>query len=164
MLSLGKLINIIRLIEAISATAAYAAVACLLIIDVIGRELFKVSFLGSQQLAVYGAILAGFLGLTIATSDNSHLRPEFMDFLLKKYDHSVKKLGDFISGMFFLGACYVAWTFVEVSMEARDRAPVHYFLVWPLQMIIPYAFASAGLKHLIFCLRPELKPDGSEKI
>lgn len=150
--------------EAIVATAAYAAVAGILMVDVIGRELFQTSFLGAQQLAVYGAIIAGFLGLTLATSDNAHLRPEFMDFLFRRHEHVVRVLGDVISGIFFLGAAYVAWTFVEISMQAKDRAPVLYFVVWPLQLVIPYAFASAGLKHLAYALRTDLRPEPAGKV
>ncbi len=155
---LSVLIIALRQIEGIVATAAYAVVAGLLMTDVIGRELFQTSFLGAQQLAVYGAIMAGFLGLSLATSDNAHLRPGFMDFLFQRHEHIAVRIGDLISAMFFLGAAYVAWTFVDVSMEAKDRAPVLYFVVWPLQLIIPYAFASCALKHLIFSFRPELKP------
>ena len=144
--------------EAIVAAVAYAAVASLLMADVIGRELFGQAFLGTQQLAVYAAILAGFLGLTLATSDNSHLRPEFMDFALRHWSGPVERLGDALSCLFFLVAAYVAWTFVAISMEAGDRAPVLYFVVWPLQLVIPYAFLSAALKHLAFAARPDLKP------
>ena len=61
------------------------------------------------------------------------------------------------AGFFFAGA-YVAWTFVQVSMQAGDKAPVMYFVLWPLQLVIPYAFGSAGAKHLIFALHPALKP------
>lgn len=145
------------------ATAAYSFVAGLLIFDVVGRELFKTSFLGAQQLAVYGAIMAGFLGLTLATSDHTHLRPAFMDFLFSRHEQLIGRVGDFISSVFFFGSAYVAWTFVQVSMEAGDRAPVLYFVVWPLQLVIPYAFASSGLKHLAFSLQPALKPVQSEK-
>lgn len=146
------------------ATAAYAAVAGILMIDVIGRELFSTSFFGAQQLAVYGAIIAGFLGLTLATSDNAHLRPAFMDFVFGRWERGVTRLGDAISGVFFCAAAYVAWTFVAVSMEAGDRAPVLYFFVWPLQLVIPYACVSAGLKHLVFAIRPDLKPRADERL
>ncbi len=144
--------------ESVVATAAYAVVAILLMVDVIGRELFSSTFLGMQQIAVYGAIVAGFLGLTLATSDNSHLRPEFLDFVAGPFEKLVKRLGDILSAFFYFGATYVALTFVAVSMEVGDKAPVLYFVLWPLQLVIPYAFFSAGLKHLIFGLKPVLKP------
>lgn len=144
--------------ESVVATAAYAVVAILLMVDVIGRELFSTSFLGMQQVAVYGAIVAGFLGLTLATSDNAHLRPEFLDFLAGPFEGQAIRLGDLLSAVFYFGATYVAFTFVQISYEAGDKAPVLYFALWPLQLVIPYAFLSAGLKHLIFALKPSLKP------
>lgn len=151
-------LRILRGLESLVATAAYAGVAALLIYDVIGREIFGTSFLGADQLAVYGAIIAGFLGLSLATSDNAHLRPGFMDFVFRKHEAAIVRIGDLVSCIFFLVAAFVAWSFVDVSMAAKDRAPVFYFVVWPLQLIIPYAFASCAIKHGIFALRPELKP------
>ena len=159
-----RLVRTLRTVEAIAATGAYAAVAGLLMADVIGRELFRSSIFGAQQLAVYGAILAGFLGLSLATSDNAHLRPEFMDFLTRRHENLTVRVGDAISALFFFLAAYVAWTFVAISWEAGDRAPVLYFVVWPLQLIIPYAFASCGLKHLIFAVRPSIKPSAGSKV
>jgi len=158
------LVRTLRLIEAIVATAAYAAVAGLLMADVIGRELVRSSIFGGQQLAVYGAIIAGFLGLTLATSDNAHLRPEFMDFVFRRHERNMVRVGDLISALFFFLSAYVAWTFVAISWEAGDRAPVLYFVVWPLQLIIPYAFVSAGLKHLVFAIRTDIKPAPGEKV
>ena len=158
------LVHTLRQIEAIVATAAYAAVAGLLMADVIGRELFRLSIFGGQQLAVYGAIVAGFLGLTLATSDNAHLRPEFMDFVFRRHERNMVRVGDLISALFFFLSAYVAWTFVAISWEAGDRAPVLYFVVWPLQLIIPYAFVSAGLKHLVFAIRADIKPAPGEKV
>lgn len=157
-LVLPALLKWLTLGEQIVATVAYGTVAGLLMADVIGRELFSQSFLGAQQLAVYGAIIAGFLGLTLATSDASHLRPGFMDFVFSSRAHLISRIGDAVSALFFMASAVVAWSFVAVSMDAGDRAPVLYFLVWPLQIIIPYAFASAGIKHAIFALLPHLKP------
>jgi len=148
----------LKLFESIVATTAYVIVAGLLIVDVVGRELFGISLLGAQQLAVYGAIIAGFLGLTLATSDNCHLRPGFLDFVFHSAENTVRRVGDFISAAFFFAGAYVAWTFVIASMDNLDKAPVLYFVVWPLQLVIPYAFISSGLKHLIFALHPTLKP------
>jgi len=155
---LRSILKWLRLSEAIVATAAYAVVAIFLMVDVIGRELFSTAILGTQQLAIYGAIIAGFLGLSLATSDNAHLRPEFLDFLGRGFERAVIRSGDFVSAAFFFGCAFVALKFVSISMEAGDRAPVLYFTLWPLQLVLPYAFASSGLKHLIFALDPGSKP------
>ena len=154
---LSTVVNGLKLIESVVATIAYAIVAGLLMADVIGREIFATSFLGAQQIAVYGAIIAGFLGLTLATSDNGHLRPEFMDFAFARQEAMVRRVGDIISALFFFVGAYIALTFVGISKASGDRAPVLYFFVWPLQLVIPYAFASSGLKHLAFAINPTLK-------
>jgi len=159
---MAQILQVLRVLESLVATLAYAGVAMLLIYDVIGREVFGTSFLGADQLAVYGAIIAGFLGLSLATSDNAHLRPAFMDFVFKGREALAIRLGDAVSTVFYFAAAIVAWSFVAVSMEAQDRAPVFYFVVWPLQVIIPYAFLSCAVKHAIFVARPGLKPAPSE--
>lgn len=155
---LAAALRLLKLAESIAAAAAYGVVAALLMIDVVGRELFAATFLGMQQLAVYGAIVAGFAGLTLATSDDAHLRPGFMDFAAGERGPQARRLGDFLSALFFACACAASFGFVLASMEYGDKAPVMYFPLWPLQLVIPYAFASAGLKHLIFALDPSLKP------
>lgn len=153
----------VTLTEAIAATISYAVVAVILMVDVIGREVFYTSFLGLQKLAVYGAIVAGFLGLTLAASDNAHLRPALLDRLTPpRLEQLVQRLGDVVSAAFFFSGAWICWSFVAHSMDSGDRAPVLYFLLWPLQLVIPYAFASAGLKHLIFAADPALKPAASE--
>jgi len=61
------------------ATAAYAGVAGLLLADVLSREFLGEAIWGAQKIAVFGAIIAGFLGLVLSTASNSHLRPQFAD-------------------------------------------------------------------------------------
>ena len=100
-MQLRSALTFLTVLESIVATAAYAVVAGLLMVDVVGRELFATTFLGLQQLAVYGAIVAGFLGLTLATSDNAHLRPAFLDFLAGRHQALVARPGDVLSAGFF---------------------------------------------------------------
>lgn len=155
---LRALVGYITRAEALTATTAYAVVAGLLVAEVIGREFFGATFLGVQQLAVYAAILAGFLGLTLATSENKHLRPEALDFLTKRLGVQMTRLSDLVSSIFFFCCSAVSANFVLASMVAQDKAPVLYFHLWPLQLVIPYAFASSGLKHFCFFLRNDLRP------
>ena len=159
---LRLILRMITAAEGIAAASAYTVVAALLILEVVGREFFATTFLGSEQLAVYGAIIAGFLGLTLATSENAHLRPEFLDFVTRPYESLIRRGSDLLASLFFFGAAIVAAQFVSVSMNSSDKAPILYFVLWPLQLVIPYTFASAGLKHLIFTLQPELKRDTRE--
>lgn len=81
-----------------------------------------------------------------------------MDSVFRKKEAAVMRVGDALSAVFFVAAAGVAWQFVSLSMEARDRAPVFYFVLWSLQIVIPYAVLACAIKHGIFALRPELKP------
>jgi TRAP-type C4-dicarboxylate transport system permease small subunit len=115
---------------------------------VVGREVFGRSFLGADQLAVFGAIVAGFLGLTLATSDNAHLRPAFMDFVLGKHETTAVRVGDVISAVFFFGAAVTAWSFVTVSMDYQDKAPVSTLCCGRCRLFCPTPLHHAALSTL----------------
>lgn len=150
-----KLLRGLNWLESAAAALAYALVAGLLIADVVGREVFGNGVFGAQKMAVYGAVVAGFLGLSLATAKNSHLRPSFLDFVIQ--NDAIERVGDFFSAAFFLAMAYIGGEFVQQSFEYADRAAVLYWLLWPIQLVIPYAFVSTSLRHLIFGLYPELK-------
>jgi TRAP-type C4-dicarboxylate transport system permease small subunit len=138
------------------AVAAYAVTCGLLLADVVSREVFSQAIWGAQKIAVFGAIIAGILGLTIAVGRNVHLRPSFADgFLPFKW---VDQAGDLISAILFAGLCWYAIEFVGESINFDDRAEVIYIPLWPIQIIFPYAFATAALRHFIYFLVPETKP------
>ncbi len=139
---------------------AYTIVAILLIGDVIGREVFNVSILGTKIIAVYTAIVAGFVGFSLATAANAHLRPEAFDRLVTgPAGDALARTGDAVTGVFYLVLAWFGFTFVQFSMEAGDRAAVLYFALWPIQLIIPYTFVSSAIRHFAFAWRPELKPN-----
>ena len=142
--------------EGFVAVAAYAVTCGLLLAAVFSRELFSQSIWGAQKLAVFGAIVAGILGLTIAVGNNAHLRANFADRLLP-YPWA-DRLGDLISALLFAGLCWYSILFVGESIEFHDRAEVINIPLWPVQLVFPYAFGTAALRHLIYFLSPGLKP------
>lgn len=153
------LLNGLNRIEAIAAMAAYVVVAALLIGDVIGREVLSQPIFGAQKMAVFAAIVAGFLGLSIATAANAHLRPMFMDRAMPAHlSVPVERLGDFVAGLFYVFMAWVAVQFVQQSFLFNDKAAVIYWPLWPIQLIIPYALCSSAVRHLIFAVWPTLKP------
>ncbi|MGB0505722.1 MAG: TRAP transporter small permease [Pikeienuella sp.] len=153
----GRVLRIIDQVESLAATLAYLIIAGLLIGDVLGRELLGVGIFGAQKMAVFAAIVAGFLGLALATSSNSHLRPTFLDPLLK--GQVFDRIGDAMSCVFYLFMAAVAVQFIQLSIEYNDRAAVLYWLLWPIQLVIPYALASTALRHGLFAGWPALKPE-----
>ena len=152
-----RILRLADLVESIAASAAYLLVAALMIGDVLGREILGTGIFGAQKMAVYAAVVAGFLGLALATSANAQLRPTFLDHVLK--GPAFDRLGDAVACAFYLFLTWVAVQFILQSMEFEDRAAVLYWLLWPIQIVIPYALASTALRHGLFAGWPALKPE-----
>lgn len=146
-------------IEAVVAALAYAIVAGLLLGEIVAREIFLSAIWGSQKMAVFGAIIAGFLGLCLATAANSHLRPQFADgWWPSSWQPTIGRIGDVVSAVIFLALAGIAAIYVSDTIASQDRAAVLYILLWPIQLVLPYAFFSCSLRHLIFAIQPALKP------
>jgi len=145
--------------ESVLAAIAYAVVVALLLGEIIAREVFLETIWGSQKMAVFAAIIAAFFGLAIATAANAHLRPQFADhWWPRAWQPAVERFGDFLSAAIFAGLGVVATMYIMDTYANGDRAAVLYWPLWPIQLILPYAFFASGLRHLAFGLMPALKP------
>ena len=157
---LARALRTLYWFEAGLATAAYAGVAGLLLADVLSRVFLGEAIWGAQKIAVFGAIVAGFLGLVLSTASNSHLRPQFADgWFPRAWSPGVSRIGDVFSGVLYVGFAIVAVGYVEESIAARERAAVLYTPLWPIQIVLPYAFFSSAVRHFSFAAFPELKPE-----
>lgn len=146
-------------IESAVAVIAYLVVAGLLLGEIAAREVFSTTIWGSQKMAVFAAIVAAFLGLSLATASNSHLRPQFADaWWPSAWYAAMGRIGDALSCLIYLGLGAVAVLYVSATYEYGDRAAVLYWPLWPIQLIIPYALFSSSLRHLAFAIWPEMKP------
>ena len=146
-------------IEAGLATVAYAAVAGLLLLDVLSREIVGEAIWGAQKLAVFGAIVAAFLGLCLATASNSHLRPQFTDtWFPRTWNPGIGRIGDLVSAAVFIFLGVIALGYLSESIANKERAAVLYVPLWPIQIVLPYAFFSSAFRHLAFAAYPDLKP------
>jgi len=155
----APLLNALQRIEGAVAALAYATVALLLMADVLGREIFGEGIFGAPKMAVYAAIVAGFLGLALATGAGSHLRPAFLDGVIPdRFDRQVWQAADIVSALVYLGLAWVAIEFVLSTRQSSDRAAVLYWLLWPIQVVMPYAFISCALRHALFAIAPSLRP------
>ncbi|MDA4845150.1 TRAP transporter small permease [Hoeflea poritis] len=150
-----KILRLLMQTEAIVAALAYAATTLLLLADVFSREFLSRSLWGAQQSAILLSILAGMIGLTLATGRQAHFRPEFADGILAF--SWVDRLGDLISAILFAGFAYFAVEFVVESRNFSDRVPVINLTLWPVQIVVPYAMASSAIKHFVFALNPAAK-------
>lgn len=146
-------------IESTVAALAYVIVASLLLGEIVAREIFATTIWGSQRMAIYAAIYAGFLGLCLATAANAHLRPQFADnWWPKRWSGSLNRVGDLISAGLFIWLFFVGLEYIVASYEANETAPVIRWKLWWIQSVIIYAFLSSAVRHLVFAARPDLKP------
>lgn len=153
------LLALILRVEAVVAAVAYVVVAGLLLGEIIARDVFLSSIWGSQQVAVFAAIVAGFMGLSLATAANAHLRPQFADHWWPAvWQHRVAMIGDLLSALIFAGLGVVAVLYIHDTFVNDDRAAVLYWPLWPLQLVLPYAFFASALRHFAFAFWPDLKP------
>jgi len=151
--------KILTKIEAVLAALAYVLVASLLLGEVVAREVFTTSIWGSQKIAVFAAIVAGFFGLALATASNSHLRPQFADgWWPSDLRPAISRIGDGLSALLFAALGVVAAFYLHDTIANGDRAAVLYWPLWPIQLVLPYAFFSCAFRHLGFAAWPALKP------
>ena len=149
-------------IEAAVASLAFAGVAALILFDVLGREFFNKGLFGAQKYAVYATVVAGFLGLVLATATGRHLKAEVARPLTPPgWDAVVERLSDLVSAAMFIVLGVVALIYVSETFAADERAAVLYIPIWPMQLVLPYAFFSCALRHLVFAAFPALRPDGN---
>lgn len=156
----GAVLLVLEETEGYVAMLAYAGLAALLIADVLMREVFSIPILGAQSLAVLAAIVAGFLGLSLATARGMHLRPALFDNLLpSRFDRYVERGSDLVAAVFYILIAVFALRFIGESRAAGDRAAVLYFPLWPIQLVMPYAFMSCAIRHAAYALNPGFKAD-----
>lgn len=156
--ALGAILALMETVEGFVAMLAYAGVAALLITDVVMREFLGIPILGAQSLAVLGAIIAGFLGLSLAAAKGMHLRPAVLDHVLPaRFDPYIARSSDVIASVFYFAIAYFAVRFVGESQLMGDKAAVLYFPLWPIQLVMPYAFLSCAIRHAAYAVEPELK-------
>lgn len=157
MIGISKIFKSLYKFEAVTATSAYGILAITIMIDVIAREVLSIPILGTQRFAVYMSIIAGFLGVCLAAAAGAHLRPRIADsWLPRKWDSQVNRLSNLVASVIFGVAGYFAYQFWNTGFSMGDTAPVLGWPLWPIQIIIPYAFFSTAFRFFMFAFFPEL--------
>ena len=158
-----RLVEALYLVEAWIAGLGLGLVAIALFADVVGREAVGSGIFGAQRSAVYGMIVSAFLGLTLATHKGRHIRIEGFDRLVPEAARPlVVRLGHFVSLVICLFLGYWSAEFVLVSFEQGERGMALDVLVWPFKIVLPWAFASAGIRYLVFALFPAVESGPEE--
>ena len=154
-----KALSRLTWLEAAISITAYALVAGLLLADIIGRELFSTSIYGAQKIAVQLTMIAAFMGLTLATSQGSHMRAEAADALVpKRWGRQADRFGYVLSAILYAALAAVSLKFMMETRQYGIRIPVLGWQMWPVQLVLPLAFGSSALKSLAFAVFPGLAP------
>jgi TRAP-type C4-dicarboxylate transport system permease small subunit len=159
MQAVQKFLKALWTVEATICVVAFCGTALALMADVLAREFFGNGIFGAQRFAVWGNAISGLLGFAIVTAERGHLRPQFADGLIpKSLEPYADRIGEVLSAVICLGMAWYAVKFVQSSAALGERGMAIPILVWPIQLVLVWMFASSALRHLVFARWPELRP------
>lgn len=161
--SVRRFLRLWTWIEACIAVTAFGIVVAALFADVAGRELFGHGVSWAQRLASYCTTIAGMLGFVLVVQFGGHLRPKAIEKLTPPaWDKAMNRMADALSALICAGMAWYGADFVVKSEELGQRGMAIEIVVWPIQIIIPYVFASGAMRYAAFVAFPRLRPVESE--
>lgn len=97
--------------------------------------------------------------MVLSTASNSHLRAQFADGWVPRTSSGyVDRAGDILAASLYIGFAIVAVGYVKMGIDNGETAAVLSVPLWPVQIVLPYAFLSSALRHFSFAAFPSLKP------
>jgi TRAP-type C4-dicarboxylate transport system permease small subunit len=155
----AKLLTAISFIERWACIIAFAVLALVLFLDVMSRTFVGNGIGWSHQAGVYANIVIALLGIGLAASNGSHLRPRFADNILPlSFEPVMRRLQPFVSALLLLLFAILAFVFVRESYFLQERSTVLHTLLWPVQSLLPLALSLASIRYLVYTRYPDLQP------
>lgn len=155
----AKTIGAIDRAESAFAAIGLILVAATLLADVTGRELLGSGIYLAPRTASYATTLAGMVAFAVVVSTGGHLRPAVLDGVFpKRWSRAVNRLADIISAAICVFFAWHAALFVHSTYVIGTQTIALDIPVWYIQLVLPYVFASAGLRYLAFAAFPEIRP------
>ena len=144
--------------EALITTIAYSATAISLLVDVLSREFLGEGIWGASRFAVYAAIVAGFIGMSLATVDKNQIRPHIFDAIIPiKFELLICRLSDLTAAIMYVALTFLAANFVKSSHDNNDIAAVLDWQLWPIQLVLPLSFCTVSIRYILYVYSPSLK-------
>ena len=145
-------------VETLVAGAFYAVAAGILFADVVAREVFATPIWGGQRSAVLLANAAALIGIGVAVALNRHIRPSILDGVTpERFVPVVTRLGHLVAATVFMVGAYYGAVLVLDNREMGFNTPPLDLKISIPQLALPYGLASAGLRSLLFAVRPDLQ-------
>jgi TRAP-type C4-dicarboxylate transport system permease small subunit len=156
---LARLLGAFRACEVALTSAAFAVLVLVIFADVVWRWTTGSGIFWAREVGVFANIVLTIIGIGIASSDGTHLRPRFFDRLFPaRWDPALTRIQELLTGLGFAALAWVAVGVVQETMILEDRSIVLRWLVWPVQLVLPVAFTLAAIRHSLFGLVPALRP------
>lgn len=155
----ATLLRWMRWLEQAGTRLAFFIMVVVLALDIFGRELMGSGKIWATPIAVYCNVFLSFIGMGIASTGGSHLRPRFFDKLApQKLDATFDRFTDAGFALFCGGAAYLCWRITRDSVQLQETDPVLQWRIWPFQVILIAAFVLATARHSIYAAWPALRP------
>lgn len=137
----------------------FIAITLAILSDVVGRELIGASIYGSQRFAVLASTITSFLGFAIVVGTGGHLNvPAFGKLIPQRLNPFLDRAGSAVSAILCAGFSYYSARFVYETYSIGETMLAFNYPLWPVQLLLPYAFFSAAVRFLIFFIAPEHRP------
>ncbi|WP_193140916.1 TRAP transporter small permease [Meridianimarinicoccus sp. MJW13] len=160
-----RFLSALLTVETLVAGVFYAIAAAILFADVISRELFASPIWGGQRMAVLLANGSALIGIAVAVALNRHIRPSVLDGAIPaRFDPVTVRLGHLVGAAVMFGGAYFGALLVLDNKAMGFTTPPLKLEVWIAQLVLPYGFASAGLRYLFFAIDPDLQPKHEDRI
>lgn len=151
--------------ERIVAIGAFLVMTLVIIADVISRKTLGVGISGAPRVAVYAMIVTAFISLGLASHQGRHLRPKFADgFLPEALLPYIVRLQEGLTAVFFLVFTCVAILVVYETYLLQETSRMLRIVVWPMQSVIPIAFFVGAVRHGLYALYPEIRPQENSAV
>ncbi len=154
-----RFLALLTRVERAVCIAAFIVMALAVFADVAARAVLGHGLMGALQIGVMGMIVAAFVGAGLASDAGGHLRPRVFDRLIPRaLEPAVDRVAEALTALFCAVFAVVALAVTAETARLGDVNPVLGWAVWPVQAVLPVAFASLALRHAVYALRPDLRP------
>ena len=157
-----RLLALISRLEKILCVAAFIVLVAVLFADVVSRELTAAGLHWASQIGVWANVAVIMAGVGLASASGAHLRPRFLDDMFPaSWNNALGFLQHFVMALFCVAIGWVSLTVVVDSYRLGAVEITLFWPVWPVQALLPLAFFSAALRHLIYAACKTLRPPDS---
>lgn len=153
----ATLLKNISALERILTTLGFIAMTLILFADVVARELTDSGLITARQYGVYANIVVVMFGLGIASANDAHLRPRFVDNLMSsQFKAATEKLRQATTALFAWACAWLcAWVTLE-SYQLHEVSALTSMPIAPFMAVMPCAFTLMAIRHSVYSIWPGL--------